>query len=73
MDAAISEEEKREMTDLYECPSCGRTCDKCAYQCGHGTGVKHGTMAVSAPLAALRYHVTGAIERGEAEAIVEKR
>lgn len=27
--------------------------------------------AVSAPLAALQHHVTGAIERGEAEAIVE--
>ncbi len=27
---------------------------------------------ISAPLSALRHHVTGAIERGEAEAIVEK-
>lgn len=42
----------------------------------HVLPASHGNIAVPtvpAPLAALRHHVTGAIERGEAEPILEVR
>lgn len=44
----------------------------------HIVRANHGAVAIpvrqpSAPLTMLRHHVTGAIERGEAEAIVEIR
>lgn len=68
------------MSGPYQ-PKTGQRCtcrrgiqrDNCPACEGTGWRIDFAAIRARAPLDALRYHVTGAVERGEGEPITEKR